>query len=328
MTAVPTWPFSLEIDMKILVTGANGFVGGRLCHELSSRRIDFVGAARVAGNGLLAIGDLSQDTNWSVALNGVSAVVHLAARVHVMDETEADPLQAFLKVNVDAAVHLARQAAAAGVKRFVFVSSVKVNGEATTRAPFSESDRPAPEDAYGVSKYRAELALAEVAEASGLELVIVRPPLVYGPGVKANFLNLMRAVYKGLPLPLGAVHNARSMVALDNLVDFLITAATHEKAAGRTFLISDDHDIGTAELARELASAMHRRARLIPVPAPLLQLLGKVSGKSAFIDRLTGSLQVDVTQARETLSWHPRVSVREGIERTVAHFLATRSTGS
>ncbi|MFM0335515.1 UDP-glucose 4-epimerase family protein [Paraburkholderia fungorum] len=310
--------------MNVLVTGASGFVGRRLCKELATMGIAFVGTGRTARDGHIAVGDLAPDTDWRGALQNVSHVVHLAARVHVMDETEVDPSAAFRRVNVDGTINLARQAASAGVKRFVFVSSVKVNGEATTDKPYSESDTPAPEDPYGVSKHLAEEALWKLAGETQMEVVVVRPPLVYGPGVKANFRNLMRAVHRGIPLPIGSVRNSRSMVALDNLVDFLVAALTHANAAGNTFLISDGEDISTAALARKLAKAMHRQARLVPVPLPLLRLVGAVTGRTAAIDRVTGSLQVDITQAKAMLGWQPRISVDQGIAQTVAHFLSTR----
>jgi nucleoside-diphosphate-sugar epimerase len=313
--------------MKVLVTGAAGFVGRQLCNELAARSIAFVGTGRTNDDGIVGMGDLTPDTNWSEVLKDVSEVVHLAARVHVMNETEVDPSSAFLRVNVDATINLARQAARAGVKRFVFVSSIKVNGESTMDHPYTELDAPAPDDPYGTSKYLAEVALWELAKETGLEVVVVRPPLIYGPGVKANFHNLMRAVHRGIPLPIRSVRNLRSMVALDNLTDFLVTTLTHAKAAGHIFLISDDDDISTATLARKLAQAMRRRACLVSVPISALRVLGAITGKRGAVDRVTGSLQVDIGQAKTVLGWRPRVSVDQGIERTVAHFLSTRNAG-
>ncbi|WP_144158578.1 UDP-glucose 4-epimerase family protein [Paraburkholderia sp. BCC1885] len=312
--------------MNVLVTGANGFVGSRLCQELAARGIAFVGTARNGRDDLVAVSDLALDNDWSHALRNVTDVVHLASRVHVMNETEADPSIAFRRANVDGTINLARQAAETGVKRFVFVSSVKVNGESTTSTPFSELDTPAPQDPYGVSKHEAELALWEVARETGMEVVVVRPPLVYGPGVRANFQNLMRAIHQGIPLPIGSVRNLRSMVGLDNLVDFLIAALTHANAAGHVFLISDGEDVGTAALGRKLAKAMKRRAHLIPVPLFMLRAIGAVTGKTAVIERLTGSLQVDIRLAKQLLDWQPRVSLEQGIEQTVAHFVSTRDT--
>nr|WKF58545.1 N-acetyl-alpha-D-glucosaminyl-diphospho-ditrans,octacis-undecaprenol 4-epimerase [Paraburkholderia busanensis] len=318
---------SLDNDMNVLVTGASGFVGSRLCEELAARGVPFVGSARVARGALIGVGELAPDTDWSAALRNVTDIVHLAARVHVMEETESDPLTAFRRVNVAGTLNLARQAAAAGVKRMVFVSSVKVNGEATTGKPYVETDAAAPQDPYGVSKHEAEQALWEVARQTSLEVVVVRPPLVYGPGVKANFLNLMRAIGRGIPLPIGSVRNARSMVAVDNLADFLVTTLQHDAAAGQTFLISDGDDLSTSTLARKLGSAMRRPARLLPVPVFMLRLLGALTGKRGAIDRLTGSLQVDIRHARERLGWQPRSSVDEAIQRTVSHYLSTRETG-
>ncbi|GGI54442.1 hypothetical protein GCM10011430_16160 [Oxalicibacterium solurbis] len=234
----------------------------------------------------------------------------------------ADPLAVFRTVNVDATKDLARQAARHGVHRFVFVSSIKVNGEMTQYASFKASDVPAPLDAYGQSKLEAELALQQISRETGLEVVIVRPPLVYGPGVGANFLRLMQLVQKGIPLPLGAIHNLRSLVALDNLVDLLIVCAENLAAAGRTFLVSDDHDVSTPELVRMLATAMGRRARLVPVPVGCLAAGAALLGKSAAADRLLGSLQVDIRETRSVLGWEPVVSTEEAIGATVAHFLS------
>jgi nucleoside-diphosphate-sugar epimerase len=310
------------MNNKVMVTGASGFVGKRLCEALVTRGIDCVATSRSGGAGVIGVGELRADTDWREALQDVGVVVHLAARVHVMVETESDPLQAFRRANVDGTIRLAEQAVQAGVRRFVYVSSVKVNGEATHARPFSVDDVPAPEDPYGISKREAEDALRSFAAQSGLELVIVRPPLVYGPGVKANFQSLMRAVRRGMPLPIGAVHNRRSMVALDNLIDFLILAAAHPGAPGRTFLVSDGDDMSTATLARKLGAAMQQSPRLVPVPVWALSLIGKLTGKSAVVDRLTSSLQVDSRPCRELLGWTPPLSVDQGIGATVAHFLA------
>lgn len=307
---------------NILVTGANGFVGTALCVELERRSMAFTGAVRKSANpAQLAIGELSATTDWSQALAGCDAVIHLAARVHVMNDTSDDPLAAFRAVNVAASVHLARQAAQHGVKRFVFVSSVKVNGEATGTRPFTAFDAAAPQDPYGQSKLEAELALKEVALATGLELVIVRPPLVYGPGVRANFMRLMQLAKIGLPLPLGAIHNRRSMVALDNLVDLLILCCRHPAAPGQTFMVSDDHDVSIGELLRMLASGMGKRTWLMPVPAGLIQRCAALLGKKAVADRLLGSLQVDIGHTKSTLGWKPVLDMQESINKTVAHFL-------
>jgi nucleoside-diphosphate-sugar epimerase len=311
--------------MKVLVTGANSFVGLPLCRALYASGQGVTAAVR----GLrtlecepfqaLPVGDLDEAADWTQALAGSNMVVHLAARVHVMNDTEADPLTAFRAVNVEGTLNLARQAAASGVKRFVFVSSVKVNGESTTLGrAFTEADFPNPQDAYGQSKHEAERGLRQLSADSGLEVVIIRPPLVYGPGVKANFAALMRAVQRGWPLPLGAVHNQRSLVALSNLVDFIITCITHPQAANQTFLVSDGQDLSTAELVRGMSQATGVPARLLPVPVWALQAGATLLGKGYAVQRLCGNLQVDISKARSVLGWVPPVSVEEGLRRAMA----------
>lgn len=308
---------------KILVTGANGFVGSSLCETVSRRGVDFVPAVRKADqNGQISVGDLRPDTDWTAALDGCDVVIHLAARVHVMNDSASDPLAAFRAVNVDATLNLARQALAKGIKRFVFVSSIKVNGEETTTQPFTAFDEPAPIDPYGQSKLEAEIALQELGNATGLEVVIVRPPLVYGPGVRANFRRLMQLVKTGVPLPLGAIHNRRSMVAVDNLVDLLILCAWHPAAAGQIFMVSDDHDVGISELLRMLAAAMGKRSFLLPLPAGLIASAAAVFGKSAVASRLLGSLQVDINHTKSTLQWQPPVSMEFALKKTVAAYRA------
>jgi nucleoside-diphosphate-sugar epimerase len=245
-------------------------------------------------------------------------VVHLAARVHVMHDTASDPLSAFRSVNVQGTLNLARQAAAAGVKRFVFISSVKVNGESTQPGhAFTETDAPNPQDAYGLSKFEAEQGLRQIAADTGLEVVIIRPPLVYGPGVKANFAALMRAVQRGWPLPLGAVHNQRSLVALDNLVDFIVTCITHPKAASQTFFVSDGQDLSTTDLVRGMAQAAGVSARLLPVPVWVLQSGAALLGQGAMAQRLCGNLQIDISKARHLLAWAPIISIEEGLRNVV-----------
>lgn len=265
----------------------------------------------------VVVTEMGPDTDWSRALAGCSAVVHAAARVHVITEVAEDPLARFRHVNVAGTLNLAAQAAAAGVRRFVFVSSVKVNGEGTMEhRPFTASDAPAPQDPYGISKDEAEQGLRQIAQDTGMEVVIVRPPLVYGPGVKANFASLMRALQYGLPLPLGAVtQNRRSLVALDNLVDLLLTCVDHPAAANQTFLVSDGEDLSTAELLRRMGLAMGRRARLLPVPPALLKLGAMALGKADMVQRLLGSLQVDITHTHQTLGWTPPIGVDEGLRR-------------
>lgn len=307
--------------MSVLVTGASGFVGTGLMDRLSSAGRAARGASRHApANNRPHITwsvtkDCTGSTQWRHALEGTQSVVHLAARVHVMRDRDADPLAAFRSVNVDGTLNLARQAADAGVKRFVFVSSIKVNGEA---GRFTEADAPNPADPYGVSKLEAETGLREIEARTGIEVVIVRPPLVYGPGVKGNMATLMRGIRAGVPFPLGAVNNRRSLVGRDNLVDFIITCIDHSDAAGETFFVSDGEDMSTPDLIRRLADALGKSARLIPVPVALLNAAATIAGKRDVIQRLTGSLQLDISKARRVLRWSPPVSVNDGLRRMAA----------
>lgn len=311
----------------ILVTGSNGFVGHELCLTLERRGISFKAAVRTAAKpGQVVVGNLNGSTNWREALMGCSTVIHLAARVHVMADTAVDPLQTYREVNLDGTINLARQAVNSGVKRFVFVSSIKVNGEATHGKPFSATDHPAPCDPYGQSKLEAETALLELGRETGLEIVIVRPPLVYGPGVKANFLNLVKLVRLGVPLPFGMAKGYRSMVALENLVDLLITCTTHPDAPGSVFMISDGQDMHVGELVRMIADAMEKKAYLVPIPPMLLRSMARVVGKSAVVDRLFGSLQVDIGATRERLQWEPVVTPLCAISRTVEYFLKNQES--
>ena len=290
--------------MSLLITGGTGFIGRALILALGDQSFHLATRA-----------DASE---WAPALVGVTTVVHLAARVHVMRDTAADPLTAFRSVNVDGTLNLARQASNCGVKRFVYISSVKVNGENTVAGlAFTEADPPDPQDAYGQSKYEAEQGLRQIAADTGMEVVIIRPPLVYGPGVKANFAALMRAVKNSLPLPLGAIHNQRSLVALDNLVDFIVTCITHPKAANQTFLISDGQDLSTTELVRGMAHAAGVSAHLLPVPVWALEFAGRLFGKADALQRLTGNLQIDSSKARNLLGWKPKISVQEGLRRAI-----------
>jgi len=305
---------------RILVTGANGFVGSRLVTELLQRGCVVVAAVRqCAKDSQIAVGNIDSNTDWRVALQGVSTVIHTAARVHVMNEVAADPMAEFREMNVWATLNLARQAVSSGVRRFVFVSSVKVNGESTTDVPFSAFDVPAPQDFYGQSKLEAETALRSLAIETGLEVVIVRPPLVYGENVRANFLRLMKLSTLGLPLPLGGIKNRRSMIALDNLVDVLIACVEHPDAANQVFLVSDDHDIGLSELMKLMATAGGKKLWLIPAPIKLMSLCAKALGKSSVVDRLFGSLQVDIEHTKNTLNWRPVVSIEDALSKTVAH---------
>lgn len=310
--------------MNLLITGANGFVGRSACARALANGMRVLGATRQAvplppGVEAVVVPGLGSPVGWVVGLTDCDAVVHAAARVHVMNDSMADPLIEFRRVNVDGTINLARQAAAAGVRRFVFVSSVKVNGEGTVAGhPFTAADAPAPQDPYGISKMEAEQGLRQIAADTGMEVVIVRPPLVYGPGVKANFASLMRALQRGLPLPLGAVtRNRRSLVALDNLVDLLLACVDHPAAAHQTFLVSDGEDLSTAELLRRMGLAMGMPARLLPVPPALLKLGAMAIGKADMVQRLLGNLQVDITHTRQTLDWTPPIGVDEGLRRAV-----------
>jgi len=314
--------------MSILVTGANGLVGKRLVSLLDGAGLSVRAAVRSADLAAdvadrVIVGPIDKTTDWQQSLPDVQVVVHLAARVHVMHDTEVDPLAASRKVNVDGTLNLARQAAAvAGVRRFIFISSVKVNGEFTEPGKaFIETDTPNPQDAYAISKLEAEQGLRQLAAATGMEVVIIRPPLVYGPGVKANFAALMRAVEKRWPLPLGAIHNQRSLIALDNLVDFIVTCITHPMAANQTFLISDGQDLSTTELVRGMARAAGVSARLLSVPVWALQAAGTLLGKGDAVQRLCGNLQVDSSKARRLLGWTPKLSVDEGLRRAFAGVL-------
>lgn len=303
---------------KILVTGATGFVGAALCAEMRRRAICFVPAVRRAVQpGQVSVGDIDSAVDWAPIVAGCETVIHLAGRVHQVRESLADPLATYRRVNVAATAGLASAAAAAGVKRMIFASTVKVNGDWTEGQPFRSDDIPHPGDPYAQSKWEAEQVLREVASTTGMELVIIRPPLVYGPGVRANFLRLMQLVHSGIPLPLGNVHNARSMVALDNLVDFFLLCVDAPAAAGETFLISDQQDLSTPDLIRQIALAMHRPARLVPVPSSLLSALARLAGRTGAAKRLLGSLQVDASPASRLLGWRPKVSVEEGIRRAV-----------
>ncbi|MBS3947101.1 MAG: SDR family oxidoreductase [Dethiobacter sp.] len=311
---------------KTLVTGATGFVGGRLLQRLSREdgravvaAVRSVNAALPAGVATVLVDGLGPATDWSPALEGVVAVVHCAARAHVMKELAVDPLTVYRQVNVEGTAHLARQAASAGVRRFVFLSSIKVNGEFTeVGQSFTANDAPAPEDPYGISKHEAEQLLRQIAAETGMEVVIVRPPLVYGPGVKANFQSMMRWLARGVPLPLAAVtKNRRSLVALDNLVDLIMTCIDHPAAANQTFLVADGEDVSTAELLLRMARAMNSKARLLPVPVWLLELAASLLGKRDVARRLCGSLQVDISHTRQRLGWAPPIGLDEGLRRAV-----------
>jgi nucleoside-diphosphate-sugar epimerase len=307
--------------MNIFLTGASGFIGCVIERELRERvGISLTLLVRSPGPAFsqttYVVGRLSVDTDWSTAVAQQQVVIHAAARAHVMKDEVADPLAEYRRVNVEGTLNLARQAAAAGVKRFIFISSIKVNGEATVKSSaFSANDEAAPEDAYGVSKLEAEQGLLHLAAETGMEVVVIRPPLVYGPSVKGNFASMIKLVEKGIPLPLGAIHNKRSLVGVDNLVDLIIRCIDHPAAANQVFLAGDGQDLSTTELLRGVGEAMDKPARLIPVPAGMLEFGAALLGKKAMAQRLLGSLQVDISKTCELLDWKPPYTVQEGLRR-------------
>ena len=306
-------------NKSVLVTGATGFVGSRLVVKMSEAGFSVIRALRRAGSveGVV-VGDIDGQTDWREALQGVDVVVHLAARVHIMDDQASDPLAEYRKTNLDGTLKLAEAAVEQGVRRFVYLSSIKVNGEsADADHPFTEADTPQPQGAYAVSKWEAEQALMAFAQRSGLEVVIVRPPLVYGPGVKANFQKLMGIVAKPYPLPLASVNNRRSLLGLENLVDFIVLCVTHPEAANEVFLVADAEAPSTPELIRKIAALRGMHCRLVCFPPALLRLAGKILHKNAMVSRVCDSLVIDAAKARELLGWQPRVSLDEELQRTL-----------
>ena len=312
---------------RLLITGVTGFVGQALIDKLYSDGYSVVAAVRRESTVLgldvdsIKVGNISEQTDWQPALNEIDVVIHCAARAHIMNDTVADPLAEFRKVNTAATLNLARQAAEAAVRRFVFISSIKVNGELTEGVRFSSEDTFIPTDPYGLSKYEAEQGLLALAKETGVEVVIIRPTLVYGTGVKGNFASLLKWMKRGVPLPLGAIHNQRSLVALDNLVDFIIHCINHPKAANEIFLISDGEDVSTTELLQKVAKVFDKRALLLPIPVSWMTLAAQLLGKADVANRLFGSLQVDSSKAHELLGWKPVITMDEQLGKIADAYL-------
>jgi nucleoside-diphosphate-sugar epimerase len=311
----------------VLVTGASGFIGQALCGRLVRDGFRVRGTFRPTSNPApgpdiekFLVGDIAGDNDYPAMLDGVGTVVHLAARVHVMGGGRS--MDEYRRLNAAGTARLAEAAARMKVRRFVYVSTIKVNGEESP-APYRESDEPSPRDPYGISKWEAEQALRKISADTGLETVILRPPLVYGPGVKANFLNLIRLVERGVPLPLASIRNLRSFVLLGNLVDALCVCAVHPAAAGATFMVSDGRDVSTPEIIRMIAAGLKLRPALVPCPVALLGLLGRLAGKGGEIARLTGSLRLDISKIKTELGWNPPYTMEEGIEETVKWYKAS-----
>lgn len=312
----------MNVAKNILLTGATGFVGLVLLNKIEDSNLVVLGRKSPENyDGIFHQYEIDGDADFSTALDGIDAIVHCAARAHIMNDDALDPLNEFRMVNVEGTLNLAKQAAAAGVKRFINISSIKVCGESTSDyKPFVVDDM-APSDHYGVSKMEAENALRELALETGMEVVIIRPPLVYGPGVKANFLNLLKLSATKLPLPFGSINNKRSMVYLDNLVDLIITCIDHPNAGNKIFLASDGDDLSLSRLLRLIRKSMNKPAWLLPVPASVFKLAGKLMGKSDVVDRLIGDLQVDISDSKKHLNWTPPYTVEQGIKATVDDFM-------
>jgi nucleoside-diphosphate-sugar epimerase len=315
---------------RILITGATGFIGQALLqrllaenagHELqvAARRN---GTSFPAGTRTVPVGDLGSATDWRAALAGIDTVIHAAGRAHVTGHQGSGLTDEFLEVNVNGTLNLARQAGRAGIRRFIFISSIKVNGEETRPGkPFTAEDSPAPADPYGISKFQAETGLRRLGEEYRMEVVIIRPPLVYGPGVKANFLMMMQWLHRRIPLPLGAIHNRRSLVALENLLDLIARCILHPAAANQVFLVADGQDLSTTELLSRLGEALGRPAILLPLPSRAVKRVAILLKKGNVAQRLCSSLQVDISKTRRLLAWTPPARVDEALRLTAHHFL-------
>lgn len=306
---------------ELLVTGSSGFIGSRLCEKAidNNWHVRRVLRDKSKSDGVV-VGDINADTDWGIALDNIDCVIHLAARVHVMKDADESPLNAFRETNVDGTLNLARQAAAKGVRRFVYMSSIKVNGEFSLPGkPFSAEDKPCPSDPYAISKYEAEMGLLALSNETAMEVTIIRPPLVYGPGVKGNFADLVSLVNKGFPLPFGSVcNNKRSLVSLDNLIDLIILCIHHPAAANQVFLVADGMDLSTAQLLSYISKALDKPAKLIPVPVVLMKIAFSLLGKRNLSQRLLGSLQADITKTIKLLEWVPQEKVNVAIARAVS----------
>lgn len=315
--------------MRCHITGCEGFVGQGLCRELQRRRFVFSGSARFINHKrdfpVFVIEDIGPETVWHSALEQTEVIIHLAGRAHVLKDKKRDSIAGFHRVNCAGTLNLAKQAAKIGVRRFIFISSIGVNGASSTVGPFTETDLPTPHSDYAVAKWEAEKGLKQLEDETGMEVVIVRPPLVYGPNSPGNMGRLLRAISKDFPLPFGSVKNQRSFIALDNLVDFIVNCIEHPKAGGEVFLVSDSHDISTPELVHLLAEGMGRSAKLIPIPVGLLRLGFKLFRRELMFQQLCGTLQIDVSKARNLLGWAPQVSVDEALAKTARHFLESQS---
>jgi len=315
--------------MEILVTGSSGFVGQALLPHLLDKQNNIRAAVRSLSQATteqvsqFSIENIDKNQSWASTVASADVVIHCAARVHVMNDKASNPLEEFREVNTYGTLNLAQQAADAGVKRFIFISSIKVNGESTELGnPFKPDDSYIPTDPYGLSKYEAEIGLRKIAAETGMEVVIIRPPLVYGPGVKANFASMMKWVNKALPLPLGGINkNKRSLVFVDNLVDLIITCIDHPNAANQTFLVSDNEDVSTTGLLKNMAVALNVPNRLLPIPALWFNIASRLIGKPAIAQRLCGSLQVDISKTMQLLDWNPPYSSTKSMKKTADAFL-------
>jgi len=317
---------------RILITGVSGFVGSALANIAHERKNIVRGIVRSNSESIpefveqVAVRNIMPCTSWQRELDNIDIVVHLAARVHIMRDKASNPLMEFRRTNTEATLNLARQAANLGVKRFIYLSSIKVNGEVTrSEFPFTENEKYIPVDSYALSKYEAEQGLLELSQKTKMEVVIIRPPLIYGPGAKANFLSMMKWLYAGVPLPFGTIYNKRSLIGLDNLIDFILTCIDHPAAANQVFLVSDGDDLSTTELLNRVARALGKKSRLLPVNHQLIELCLILIGKKDLARRLCGSLQVDISKAKELLNWSPLISVDEGLRLTAEHFLESQS---